>query len=263
MNMEYISYLDIADKVSGINKGGVVYLVSDILEFTKTAKQHGERFDRNLFINSIQDVLGANGTLLIPTFNWGFCNGETFDYYKTPSKTGALGNAALRRPDFKRTQHPIYSFAVWGKDTEFLVNKNNKNSFGKDTVFDYMYDVDATALIIGLPGLSGLTFIHHIEQMVGVPYRYEKNFESLYVGSDKKETMSCYSMYVRDLELNPQKINSFGPINGILEHLGISQCQWFNGVSFRTVRLKEMFPIVRADIINNDSGNLYTYTGQR
>ena len=41
---------------------------------------------------------------------------ESYDFYKTPSSVGSLGNYVLGRGDFRRTRNPIYSFAVIGKD---------------------------------------------------------------------------------------------------------------------------------------------------
>lgn len=261
--MEYISYLKIIDNIARLKKGDVVYVVSDILNLVKVSKRHGEGFNRDLFINKLQKKIGVEGTLLIPTFNWDFCKGIPFDYEYTPSKTGALGNCALKRNDFLRTKHPIYSFAVWGKDAKMLVEKQFDNSFGIDSIFDYMCKVSAKALIIDLPTLAGLTFIHHIEQVVGVPYRYEKVFEAPYIRKDRKKVMKQCTMYVRDLDMNPQHIDLFQPMSRILEQLNISQCQSFNGIPFRTVILRELFPIIRADILYNDSRNLYKYKGQK
>ena len=160
---EYIPYERIIEQIDDIKQGDTVYIVSDILALSIASRENGERFDIQKFIDSILKKIGEDGTILIPTFNWGFCKGETFDIRKTVSKTGALGNAAMKRKDFKRTKHPIYSFMVWGKDKELLTNMDYQEGFGQDSVFDYMYKKKAKALVIGLPTLSGLTFIHYVE----------------------------------------------------------------------------------------------------
>lgn len=131
---EYVSCGEIAGELSRIQKGDVVYVVSDILELAKNARENGERFDRDVFLDSLKEAVGENGTLLIPTFNWDFCRGIPFDYVKTPGKTGALGNAALKRSDFKRTRHPIYSFAVWEKTGIICLNRMNRTLLAR-TVF--------------------------------------------------------------------------------------------------------------------------------
>ena len=64
---------------------------------------------------------------------------KIFDYKKTPSNCGSLSNIALQRSDFKRTKHPIHSFAVFGKHKNYLCNLENKSSWGEDSPFKFLY----------------------------------------------------------------------------------------------------------------------------
>jgi len=256
---QYISYENIIFELEQIKQGDIVYIVSDILKLSIACRENGERMDLNRFIDSIIKKVGPEGTVLIPTFNWDFCKGETYDIRKTVSRTGALGNAALKRTDFKRTRHPLYSFMVWGKDRELLVDMDAKDAFGKDSVFGYLHRNHAKALVIGLPTLSGLTFIHYVEQMVGVPYRYAKDFTAGYIDENGVESLKTYSMYVRDLDMDPRHINGFQPLAEILDEKGISVTYLINQVTFHVVDLVEMYPVVEADILLNDSRNMYVY----
>ena len=147
--MAYISYLDLP-KHWGLKQGDIVLLTSDIMQLMFTAVRNGERFDRDAFLDAILGVIGQEGTLLIPTFNWDFCHGVAFDYHKTPCKTGALGGFALGRADFRRTQHPLYSFAVAGKDQQMLCDMQNVSSFGADSPFGYLERCHAKNVIIGI-----------------------------------------------------------------------------------------------------------------
>ena len=74
--MEYISYLELP-KHWGLESGDSVLLSSDIMQLTFTTIRNGERFDRDKFLEAILYTIGPEGTLLIPTFNWDFCHGET------------------------------------------------------------------------------------------------------------------------------------------------------------------------------------------
>lgn len=242
-----------------IKEGDIVYVISDILELTKKEREHKERFDRDAFIDTLKEMVGPKGTLLFPTFNWDFCKGVPFDYYKTPSKTGALTTAALKREDFKRTHHPLYSFAVWGKDAEKLVNLKNANSFGEGSVFDYMYQNKAKALVIGLHVLDGMTYVHHVEEMVGVPFRFTKYFTAPYTNEAGETYEYTASMYVRDLEMNALEIEQFKPLSDILEEEGVSKTWDYEGVPFHVIDLRTLDGYVRYDIKENDSRNLYEY----
>ena len=256
---EYISYQNIIDQIDDIQKGDIVYLVSDILELSVVTKENGEKFDRNLFIDTLLRKVGPEGTVLIPTFNWGFCKGELFDIRKTVSRTGALGNAAIRRDDFKRTKHPIYSFMVWGKDQKKLTDMDPKDGFGPGTIFEYMHREKAKALVVGLHTMAGLTFCHYVEQMVGVPYRYLKDFTAKYIDEQGNSSVKTYSMYVRDLEMDPRYIDEFRPLGNILEALNVSVNYDFNGIEFHVVDLETMYKVEEIDILCNDSRNMYVY----
>ena len=68
-------------------------------------------------INALLQVLGGEGTLVMPTFNFDFCKGVPWDIRSTPSHMGFITNLVRAYPDAKRVFHPIYSFAVLGKHT--------------------------------------------------------------------------------------------------------------------------------------------------
>lgn len=256
---QYISYKKIVGQIRDIQKDDKVYLVSDILELSIIAKENGEKFDMNIFIDSLIEKVGPEGTIMIPTFNWGFCKGELFDIRKTVSRTGALGNAAMRRADFKRTKHPIYSFMVWGKDKELLTEMDPKDGFGPGSVFEYMHREKAKSLVVGLHTMAGLTFCHYVEQAVGVPFRYVKDFTAEYIDADGNKEMRTYSMCVRDLDMDPQYVDEFRPLGNILEALNVSVNYKFNGIEFHVVDLVNMYKVEEIDILLNDSRNMYVY----
>jgi aminoglycoside 3-N-acetyltransferase len=217
--------------------------------------RNGEKLDLNLLIESFIEKIGQNGTLLFPTFNWGFCSGEGFDYKKTPSKTGALTNAALKRNDFMRTQHPIYSFAVWGKDSKKLFEMDNKSSFGSDSPFAYLHRNKAKMLIIDLDYQRSFTYAHYVEECEKVSYRYMKDFTSSYIDHERKKSVRTYSMYVRDIEKGV--VTSLNPIGGELERRGVSTLKNINDVDFYLIDLFYAFDVIQNDIRNNNAKNLY------
>lgn len=258
---EYVSCRDIVSKLP-IKRGEILYINSDILELAKACKENGERFDCVEFIKTIQDAIGNEGTLLIPTFNWDFCKGIPFDYKKTRSMTGALGNAALKMPEFVRTAHPIYSFAVWGKDRKLLRDMSNVRAWGKDSPFAYMQTNAARAFVIGLAPTIGNTFLHYIEECNGVDYRYEKEFTAPYTDAQGVALQRTYSMYVRDLEADPQH-TSFSVLDTIMLQLNVLQTFNINGIPFHFVDLVGMYDIVSLEIRYNNANNLYTFAHRR
>ena len=256
---DYISYKKIPS-VLKIEKGDVILLTSDITDLFLQCQENGEIMDVNILLDNFQEAIGEEGTLLVPTYNWGFCQGKAFDYKKTPSKTGAIGNAALRRKDFTRTKHPIYSFAVWGKDAVKLAEMDNIESFGPDSPFAYLEQVNAKNVFIGASLRNSFTYIHYIEQKLGAKYRYSKKFKSHYIDQNEVDTVKEYAMYVRDLDLGvvcaPDPFVDTLYANHIVQHGHI------NGVPYEVIRFNDVTPFIQEDILHNKSKNLCRYHGQ-
>ena len=256
---EYISYQKLPS-ILKIEKGDVILLTSDITDLFLQCQENGEILDVNILLDKFQEAIGEEGTLLIPTYNWGFCQGKAFDYKKTPSKTGAIGNVALRRKDFTRTKHPIYSFAVWGKDAVKLAAMDNIESFGLDSPFAYLEQVNAKNVFIGASLRNSFTYIHYIEQKLGAKYRYSKMFKSHYIDQNKVDTVKEYAMYVRDLDLGV--VCATDPFVDTLYANHVVQHGLINGVPYEVIRFHDVTPFIQEDILHNKSKNLCRYHGQ-
>lgn len=202
-------------------------------------------------IDCIKDIVGDGGTVLFPTYFWGFCKGKVFDYYKTQGQTGILSNRALSRNDFTRTCHPIYSFAVWGEGTNELVGLQNKSSFGKDSPFAWLHKNQGKQLVFDA---IGFTFVHYVEETFGVSYRYLKDFTSEYIDQYAKHSIRTYSMYVRDLNLN-FIVSKDGLERVLLEHNSMNLITE-NDIKFGLIPFCSAFESFKDEILNNQSKNL-------
>jgi len=255
----YVPFVEIAKKLP-INKGEMLYVVSDILEIAKVCRDNGEKFDNEKFIESLQEAVGKSGTLLFPNFNWDFCKGKPFGYNTTRGNTGKLGNVALSMAGFKRTRHPIYSFAVWGHDQNTFVEMDNITSFGEDSPFAYMFYNDAYSLVLGSPKERGYTIIHYVEQKYGVKFRYEKEFTAEYTDENNKTDTRTYSMYVRDTDIDPidKDIHDIGLDSWMLNNKAMIRTN-INNIPFDKINLRQMYDFVKDDLLNNESRRIYTF----
>ena len=255
-------YLHILDRLH-ICRGDVVLLSSDMYQFSLgELKRTKKMLNMNDLLDTFIDRLGEEGTLLLPTYNWDFCHGETFDYRNTLGQTGSLGNVALKRDDFKRTQHPIYSFAVWGRDQSLLCQLQNKSAFGGDSPFAYFELVHAKNVFIGLTMIKGYTFDHYIEQKSNmVKYRYDKLFKSNYIDESGNVSNRAYSMFVRKLSINTQIVFDKSYEKDLLKS-GDSVCFTENNVLYSSVDIHATIPVIMKEIMHNRSRRLCTFKGQ-
>lgn len=257
---KYISIAEIP-KYLEIRQGEVVLVSSDLRRLLLTGMSQGDSTDLNGFLEGLMDAVGAEGTILIPTYNWDFCKGKTFDYRTTPCKTGSLGKIALKRADFIRTKHPIYSFAVWGKDADRLYRMENKDSFGQDSPFAYLKEKGAKNLFIDVTYQNSFTYVHYVEEWEGnVPYRYCKDFTAGYIDGQGEESVRTYSMFVRNLDKDVQV--TINPMESVFVEKQAVKRYTINDVSFRMLDLGKAYQLIKEDIVSNKSRRLCSYIGQ-
>lgn len=65
-------YLEHLENLSWIKKGDFLYVVSDVLELAKVCREEGHKFDANELIDKLQQLVGREGTIVFPTFNWDY-----------------------------------------------------------------------------------------------------------------------------------------------------------------------------------------------
>ena len=75
---------------SGLNKGDNVLLHSNIKRAFFYFKKKYTNLKISDYFESILNIILPNGTLVLPTFNFDFNRGITFNYFKTKSQTGSL-----------------------------------------------------------------------------------------------------------------------------------------------------------------------------
>ena len=253
--MPYSKYLSSLD----IKVGDTLLVASNILQLGVNLKKEGIKFGSDDMISSLQRLLGPDGTLLFPAFNYDFSSQKGYDYlHSPPQNMGALSNQAFKRKDFMRTKHPVFSFFVSGKKVQKYYKLNNISAFAKESPFDLMYQDNAKMLFIDIEYNRSYTFIHYVEEIVGVQYRYFKDFTSTYKDHNSLEEQRTYTLLVRDLEKGV--INSSNPIGKILEQKNVSKTYNILGVKFALVDLKKAYKIIEEDILFNESKNLISYT---
>ncbi len=124
---------------------------------------------------AIRDVIGEAGTILVPTYSYSFCKGELFDPNTTASTIGPFTEYFRKLPGTYRSREPIFSVCGEGpRKMEFLASLPH-SCFGPDCVYDRLVKRGGIVCTLGL-GLHYATFRHHIEELVGVPFRYRKRF---------------------------------------------------------------------------------------
>lgn len=174
---------------------GPILLHSDILRIGML----DELSDRDTMCSRYEEVLEeifADRTYLLPTFNYDFCRDGIYDVQNSPSQVGALTDYYRTRYWAERTHTPVFHFCI-RHNKEFSLAPA-KNCFGVTSTFAELVAHDGLVAILG-PDLSCATFIHHVEEICNIQYRFLKTFDGAII--DGQERLPFKLVYrVRPLE---------------------------------------------------------------
>ncbi|MEP0806399.1 MAG: AAC(3) family N-acetyltransferase [Chloroflexota bacterium] len=192
-------------------------------------------------IRALEAALGTDGegTLIMPTFNFGFNKGEPWDVRTTPSKMGVLTELVRTDPRAKRVFHPFYSFAVLGKHAEMLGSLRYKSAYERNSVFGKLRDLDGKIMVIGLSYTNSMTFFHHIEQMEGVDYRYLKQFTGQVTDENGVTYTDTFEMLVRDIDKGV--VTEVNPMGELMEKAGIVKIRKIGEADVKLMKANEVY----------------------
>ncbi len=239
-NEKNFSSLDVISAIHnvGIKHGDTVFIHADLGKFGRLADVKN-RIDFNReFLNACLNAIGDKGTLVIPTFTYTTSEEEIFDYYESPSKVGYFSELARTTPGFRRSDDPIFSVTSKGPKTAMLINNLSNQCFGKDSLFDRMYNINAKILNLGFYFYP--TFIHFVESQCKVPYRYDKTFR-IKIKKGNAEYKKSYVYNVRDLKLNPYP-NIIALEKKAFEEETVKKIK-LGGAMITSVKMKDLFRI--------------------
>ena len=221
---------------------------SNLSALLRSYRRGGFDLTVKMVLDSLLNALGSSGTALFPLFNFDFTKGTSFDIRSTPSHMGTLTETARMRPDAIRTGHPIYSFAAIGAQSNRFAGRVNFSGYGADSPFGILREIDGKIAVLNLPDQHSMTFYHHVEEMLNVPYRYHKTFGGTYINQDGDSSTKQFGLFVRDLERGVvtdvngmgEKLWSLGLYKGYAPK---------DGFGCRTIRVEDLYKAT-ADVIN-------------
>lgn len=144
-------------------------------------------------IEALIEVVGHEGTLMMPTQSWKNLDPEdgvhwdteeeywdiirknwpAYDKRITPTNTmGAVSEMFRSWPGTVRSDHPARSVAAWGKYAKYLVEDHDiSNIFGEGSPVGKLYELDGEVLLIGV-GYDKNTSLHLADARADYPGKH-------------------------------------------------------------------------------------------
>lgn len=174
---------------------------------------------------AFQDVLGPEGTLVVPTFTYSFCRGEVFDPDDTPSTCGLFTEKFRRLPGARRSEDPLFSVAAAGPLADELTRGAPEDCFGDDSFWERFLKRDG--LICNLNFDAGSTFLHYVERRLRVPYRFLKRFPGTLRRRGEERPAAgihfCHDLEDPDTEASFELFDRLGRAQGVVKTAAVGR----------------------------------------
>lgn len=138
---------------------------------------------RKELLESLFEQIRALGVknIIAPTFTYSFPNNEEYDIVNSKTYMGAL-NEYVRKMDGRyRTDDPLLSVSV-PKELTSLFNHISNHSLGRGSALDVIHHMnDVKFLFFGAEMSECFTYVHYVEKIMNVPYRFDMPFEGVVI----------------------------------------------------------------------------------
>ena len=210
----------------GIKKDDLIFIHADEILGAQISSSETEEDPVLKFIQALIDLIGDQGTIVVPTFTYSFTTSKQYDIENSISEVGKFSEKFRNIKKAIRSRNPIFSVASIGKLSKKIKKLSEITSFGSQSIFDFLYKNNGKIFCIGC-SFNRVTFTHFVEEKLKIKYRYHKKFDGRII-DDKRTSEVMIDYYVRDLafdtvcnlsnlkklmvENNKLKIGSFGRV---------------------------------------------------
>ena len=171
-----------------IKKGDNVVIHSDISKFG-----HYSKTLPITIINTIYKIIGKKSNLAMPLYNIGIQNYKKYipDKFFIKECNSILSIIFFKNYSPVRSSSIIHSHLLKGPLEKDFLKKRNYESFGPNSDFDFFKKNNFKLFLLGCDANEGCTYLHHLEQISKVPYRYKKKLTFFLL--DKKININYYA----------------------------------------------------------------------
>lgn len=135
-------------------------------------------------------------TICMPTYTFSFCNNRVYNPETSKSHMGALNEYFRKQDGVVRSLDPLMSVAVKGKNKGLALNVS-PHSISSGSTFDIIHHTDNVKFLLIGPRIGFcLTYMHYLEWLFSVDYRYIRNFRGV-IQIGNAESIIDQDLFVR------------------------------------------------------------------
>jgi aminoglycoside 3-N-acetyltransferase len=170
-----------------IRAGDTLLVHSDLRDLVRLAdpRELADQSDARSFLlrafdTALTEAVGSQGTICVLGTYSDYARFATpFDLQKSPpdAQYGAFNRYVFDQGTACRSLNPLVGFLANGPKAAWICAHVSACGYGPNTPWDRLVALDGKMLFWGVD-LRNMTFVHHIEQLMGVPHLYHKVYST-------------------------------------------------------------------------------------
>ncbi len=233
----------------GLTKGDLIFSHSNVGFFGILEGAETEEDYFNIYKTAIINVIGFDGTFIMPTFTYSYFRNKIYDKNTSISECGLLTEIMRKRSKAIRSEDANFSIAAIGHLAEYLTKNPPEHSFGPDSFWERFLKQNGKFVNFNLDSAS--TFIHYVEKVIQVPYRYDKKFPGISI-LDGKEVERAFYHYVYDLD-KPNHQPDFPKFHKRADELGLVKKTNLGRGQIVSITARDTFDLIEKELKINPS----------
>lgn len=251
---------DIINKLKevSISKNDNIFIQSNLGFFGKLKNANDANALCQIFKDAIFEVIGPNGTLVVPTFSYSFCNNQVYDKEKTPSTDCGIFSEFIRLDSkSKRSDDANFSITAIGKNAKKITSNSPEYSFGKNSFWDRFLSIDGMLCRFNLHP-NYMSIIHYVEKSCSVEYRWDKSFKGKSIINGQEENKRFFH-FVRDLNIDEHS-SELGKLQDLCIKQGIMKVSNLGRGKIYGVKVKDYVNLAKQEV---EKDSLFLIQGKK
>lgn len=206
------------------------------------------------FHSVLAQMVGAEGTIAAPGFFYDYARkGKPFVVETSPPDR-ALGFYPMhlfKMQECRRSLNPIASVLAVGAQADKICAHTSAYAFGVTSPWARLTELRAKSLVIGIPFM--MTFLHHVEALVGPPHIYNKLFRVPVIKNGSPielPVVAAVRFLDFDIAYNDDRLEQ------ALLDAGICQQHSFSGVNVQVTPFVDMQDLLAQELASDTSFTL-------
>lgn len=192
----------------GIKKHDIIFCHSRMVFFKNFEIKNPKKICE-IFLNSFLNIIKKKGVFSVPLFTYDHTKRKLFNKKNIKTNCGLFSNFILKKRNLKIYPDPNLAVGVF-ENQKFFSDLETYDPYDENSFFSKLHKKNGKICFLNIGPTS--TFIHYVERILKVKYRYNKKFNGKVRINNKNKNFNSYLFVKKKKFKNPHPTLKFEKI---------------------------------------------------